>query len=107
MHAYFSKISAEVDLGVRGDIFCKHIIAASAKRSQKKFSHGSLNGVCVFRYHCWNIVFRWAGLQMSTDLFSVFVLLRPCLVSRPKTFHSSHRVFGHMYGALNIDENKN
>ena len=74
MHAYFSEISAEVDLGVRGDIFCsKHIIAASAQRSPKKFSHGSLNGVCVLKYHCWNFVLRWAGLQMSTNLFFLYL----------------------------------
>jgi hypothetical protein len=32
--------------------------------------------------------------------------LRLCLVPLPKSFHPSHRMFGHMHGALNVDEKK-
>jgi len=30
------------------------------------------------------------------------MFLRPCLVSYPKFFHPSHRIFGHMHGTLNV-----
>jgi len=33
--------------------------------------------------------------------------LRPCLVRKNFQDFPSYRIFGRMYGALNIDENKN
>ena len=33
--------------------------------------------------------------------------LRPGLVPHPKIFHSSHRIFGHMHGILNVDKKIN
>jgi len=33
--------------------------------------------------------------------------LMPCLVRKNFQDSPSHRIFGRMYGALNIDENKN
>jgi len=32
------------------------------------------------------------------------VWLRPCLVPHLKIFHPSHRIFGHMYGTLNVNK---
>jgi len=32
------------------------------------------------------------------------VSMWPCLVPHLKIFHPSHRIFGHMYGTLNIDK---
>jgi len=34
-------------------------------------------------------------------------LLRPCLVRKNFQDYPSHRIFGRMHGALNIDKNKN
>ena len=50
------------------------------------------------------------GTQRSNEalkfLYKIF-LLRPCLVFHPNFFHPLHRIFRHMDGALNVDENKN
>ena len=30
--------------------------------------------------------------------------VRPCLVTHPKNFHPSHRIFEHIYETLNVDK---
>jgi len=42
----------------------------------------------------------------STNLnnLTISLKLRPCLVFHPKNFHSSHQIFGHMHGTLNVDK---
>jgi len=47
--------------------------------------------------------FSWLINTVSRQLESV----RPCLVLKIFQDSSSHRIFGRMHGALNIDENKN
>ena len=46
-------------------------------------------------------------MQDGTDYGSEQLLLRPCLVRKNFQDFPSHRIFGRMYRALNIDENKN
>ena len=41
------------------------------------------------------------------QLRSIIYLLRSCLVPKTKTFHPSHRMFGHMYGVLNVEKKTN
>ena len=46
---------------------------------------------------------RLVGTMIVTKIF----LIRPCLVRKNFQDSPSHRIFSRMYGALNIDENKN
>jgi hypothetical protein len=46
-------------------------------------------------------------LKFIFQLPACFFIIRPCLVSTQKLFIPSHRMFGHMYGALNIDKKTN
>jgi hypothetical protein len=44
------------------------------------------------------------------DLLGSFLAsdrLRPCLVYYPKFFHPTHRIFGHIYGTLNVHKKIN
>jgi len=56
----------------------------------------------------------WGQLQYTgrvnvhaMDIILCLLFVRPCLVRKKFQDSSSHRIFGRMHGALNIDENKN
>jgi len=47
------------------------------------------------------------NVYISYDDFCIGSALRPCLVPRNFQEYLSHRIFGRMYGALNIDKKNN
>jgi len=46
--------------------------------------------------------FVWLLLQNR-----LWTAVRPCLVSHPKNFYPSHRIFGHMHKTLNVNKKIN
>jgi len=48
-----------------------------------------------------------AALDYGATSTGLQLLLQPCLVRKSFQNSPSHRIFNRMYGALNIDKNKN
>jgi hypothetical protein len=51
---------------------------------------------------CMYSIFLMKGIAVSGESG---ILLRPCLVRKKIQDSPSHRIFGHMHGALNKDKN--
>jgi len=62
-------------------------------------------GILNFRYIEAKSISK--SFQNSLIILIFFARLRPCLVRKNFQDSPSHRIFGRMHGALNIDENKN
>ena len=72
MHAYFSlsEISAGVELGVRGEIFCKHVAASGHRRNLVKVARMVI-AVCVVKYHCSNSESKYMSFIIRTLTWSL------------------------------------
>ena len=66
-----------------------------------------LHEVRVVPMFCWQGARDWNWEMLDLIVVRCHNNLRPCLVRKNFQDSPSHRIFGRMHGALNIDENKN